>query len=281
MGFFDSVVKNLPIVGDVLQGVGSVMGAMSGSDTNEDNRAHAEALAQHGIRWKVADAKAAGLHPLYALGASSPMPAQATPIDFGAMGQGLSRAASGHQERELQRMNAELLQAQTRKTEMETAALASDIAMKKNALITSKTIPDTGTPGVSQTFPVGRSKPLEMGQDIGPAPYDISMAGGPYSLVRDRPAAVDPRLEYMTEVKGKPAFTPYNLPGGLQVLLPSKDASEPFESMENLINQGIIVAANLQHLDQTGATDRQRQAVMRYVRRWIAEQRKAAASFGR
>lgn len=55
-------------------------------------------FAQMGIRWKVEDAKAAGLHPLAALGAqvSSPSPVsiggEAPKLDFGSMGQDLSRA---------------------------------------------------------------------------------------------------------------------------------------------------------------------------------------------
>lgn len=55
-------------------------------------------FAQMGIRWKVEDAKAAGLHPLAALGAqvSSPSPVsvggEAPKYDFGSMGQDLSRA---------------------------------------------------------------------------------------------------------------------------------------------------------------------------------------------
>ena len=37
---------------------------------NEANLAAQREFAQHGIRWKVEDAKAAGLHPLFALGGS-------------------------------------------------------------------------------------------------------------------------------------------------------------------------------------------------------------------
>lgn len=55
-------------------------------------------FAQMGIRWKVEDAKAAGLHPLAALGAqvSSPSPVsvggEAPKMDFGSLGQDLTRA---------------------------------------------------------------------------------------------------------------------------------------------------------------------------------------------
>lgn len=56
-------------------------------------------FAQHGIRWRVEDAKAAGLHPLYAIqgagAAFSPNPIITTEQEaFSGMGQNLSRAAS-------------------------------------------------------------------------------------------------------------------------------------------------------------------------------------------
>lgn len=62
-------------VGGLLGGVGSIVGAgMSGANAaaiNQANYEHQKEFAQNGIRWKVADAKAAGLHPLAALGAQT------------------------------------------------------------------------------------------------------------------------------------------------------------------------------------------------------------------
>lgn len=62
-------------VGGLLGGVGSVVGAgMSGANAaaiNQANYEHQKEFAQNGIRWRVADAKAAGLHPLAALGAQT------------------------------------------------------------------------------------------------------------------------------------------------------------------------------------------------------------------
>lgn len=60
-------------------------------------------FATHGIQWKVADAQAAGIHPLAALGAqtSSPSPVsaggEAPKFDFSSLGQDLSRAAKAAQ----------------------------------------------------------------------------------------------------------------------------------------------------------------------------------------
>lgn len=65
----------------------------------QQNMAMQREFAQQGIRWKVADAQAAGLHPLAALGANtasfSPVSVggSAPQMDFSSMGQDLSRAA--------------------------------------------------------------------------------------------------------------------------------------------------------------------------------------------
>lgn len=70
----------------------------------ERNEALQREFAQHGLRWKVADAKAAGVHPLFAMGAPgqsfSPMAVGYNPQssgglsvpDFGALGQNIERA---------------------------------------------------------------------------------------------------------------------------------------------------------------------------------------------
>lgn len=51
--------------------VGGLMGKKSGEEQQENNAALQKEFAQNGIRWKVADAKAAGIHPLAALGAQT------------------------------------------------------------------------------------------------------------------------------------------------------------------------------------------------------------------
>lgn len=65
----------------------------------QENIANQREFAQQGIRWKVADAQAAGLHPLAALGAqvSSYSPVSVGDLsvprtDFGGMGQDIGRA---------------------------------------------------------------------------------------------------------------------------------------------------------------------------------------------
>lgn len=59
-------------LGPLIAAGASLIGGKKSQDANERSARRQESLqmlfAQHGIRWKVADAKAAGLHPLFALG---------------------------------------------------------------------------------------------------------------------------------------------------------------------------------------------------------------------
>lgn len=118
MGFLDF----LGPIGGIIGGIGSVVGGITGSNAaqanNEaqlkiaaDNIALQKEFAQNGIRWKVADAQAAGLHPLAAMGASTTSftPVSATfqqpdnswigkaGAQFGQAGQDISRAIKATQ----------------------------------------------------------------------------------------------------------------------------------------------------------------------------------------
>lgn len=70
------------MIGDLISGGLKLIGGLMGQDAADADRASRERMAaqniamqrefaQQGIRWKVEDARAAGVHPLYALGASS------------------------------------------------------------------------------------------------------------------------------------------------------------------------------------------------------------------
>lgn len=52
--------------------IGAGIGASSSKSNTKANIRHQREFAQKGIRWRVSDAKKAGIHPLYALGASTP-----------------------------------------------------------------------------------------------------------------------------------------------------------------------------------------------------------------
>lgn len=108
------------LLGGAGQLAGGIAGLFGGSRSNYDpvadriaqqNLAFQQAAATQGIRWKVADAKAAGIHPLFALGAPTfnPSPvsyqgAQSSSPDIGSalssMGQGVGRAVAATQTKE-------------------------------------------------------------------------------------------------------------------------------------------------------------------------------------
>lgn len=91
-------------LGSIVSAVGSIAGGILGANSAQNvagmNYEAQKEFAQNGIRWKVEDAKRAGIHPLYALGASTQgyFPSGGYTGDFGIsdaaahLGQGYERA---------------------------------------------------------------------------------------------------------------------------------------------------------------------------------------------
>lgn len=91
-------------IGSAIGAVGSIAGGLIGANNAQAvagmNYEAQKEFAQNGIRWKVEDAKRAGIHPLYALGASTQgfSPVSGYGGDYGIsdaaahMGQGFERA---------------------------------------------------------------------------------------------------------------------------------------------------------------------------------------------
>lgn len=107
------------IASSVIGGAGALAGGAISANNQlkmaELNYKHQKEFAQNGIRWKVSDAKAAGIHPLYALGAStssySPVSGYGGDNGIGEaaaqFGQGIGRAVeAGMTKEERQRENA-------------------------------------------------------------------------------------------------------------------------------------------------------------------------------
>ena len=98
--------------GGIVSGVGSLIGGAIGAGQSSANASFnydaQKEFAQNGIRWRVEDAKRAGIHPLYALGASTKgfSPVSSYGGDFGIsdaaanFGQGLDRAAQAKMTKE-------------------------------------------------------------------------------------------------------------------------------------------------------------------------------------
>lgn len=90
MGFFDGGF------GGILGGIGSVISGVMGSNSAEkagkQNAALQREFAKNSIQWKVEDAKKAGVHPLYGLGAQT-VAAQPSYVGDNSLGEGLAQAS--------------------------------------------------------------------------------------------------------------------------------------------------------------------------------------------
>jgi len=128
----------------------NLFGAKQSRKHAEKMAARSEALsrefAQSGIQWRVADAKAAGIHPLAALGANTHTPSfAAMGVDtsgYGAAGQDISRAmqtAAQSPSKKQQLYRAKVMELDLRNRELQNDYLASQIAKNNQAGQTPRT----------------------------------------------------------------------------------------------------------------------------------------------
>lgn len=135
------------MLGAVIGAGASILGGVLGSNSQEKAMkmqiAAQREFAQQGIRWKVDDAKAAGVHPVYALGAPthsfSPIGLPGNDLgsgiaNAGAMiGQGIDRAAEAKMTAGERIANVESTKLQLMNMGLQNELLASQIANTKQA----------------------------------------------------------------------------------------------------------------------------------------------------
>lgn len=187
-------------------------GFLGSHATREANRKNAELqreFAQNGIRWRVADAKAAGIHPLYALGANvvnaSPSYVGDTslPSALSGMGQNVSRAIHATRTRN-ERLDA-LDKVQLERAQTELAIAKVDLASKQRALNQ-----------VGPSFPSGSE-------------IDASLPGQGDAVINDPFRRTRPEPDARYESVGWYPDREYLYTGtGLFPVIP-KDVSESFE----------------------------------------------------
>jgi len=139
------------MLGNIISAGANIVGGILGSNDKKKDRQLQKDFAQQGIRWKVADAKAAGIHPLAALGAQtmsySPVSIGGPSVASGlaAAGQDISRAVNatrGGGER-LDAYTKTIQDLNLRRMGLENDLLASQIA-KINTAGTPPAMPGTG-----------------------------------------------------------------------------------------------------------------------------------------
>lgn len=224
MGISD-ILKDVGAGVDIASGVAGLFGGKKGGGVGADFYWHQlelqKQLAQNGIQWRVDDAKRAGIHPLFALGAQpmsiSPVSAfndsRDSSVDhFAAAGQDLSRALKATAtDNDLLQNKMNLLSVE--RGELENELLRSQIAREKAAL-----------------GPPVPASPAGLGGDFPPEAYGQLKIVPPSAHIEDKPQ------ERVTSSPERPHSEPgaitdvgwVRTPTGVAPV-PSKDAKERIE----------------------------------------------------
>lgn len=184
MGLGSFLKKAAGVVSDVVgigSGISSVAGLLGGSgepSTRQVNAANADLqreFAQQGIRWRVEDAKAAGLHPLAALGVQPFNPTasyvgggNSTSERWANAGNGIARAVSAGSTA-MERLSERLLESQIKGQEIDNAFRASELARTTGAQMNP---PFPGRPGILvKPSEITTTRPGDRATELaGPAP---------------------------------------------------------------------------------------------------------------
>lgn len=168
--------------------LGGFLGERGADSRNEaslgvarENMAMQREFAQHGIRWKVADAKAAGVHPLYAIGAP--------PLNYSPVSVGLNEPSFGMAEalartgqdigRSIQatRSGEERLAAAYDAVRLENMGLQNDLLRSQIARFNSAQV-GPGLPGYSGA-PMGQGVATPAPVTVEPLKLNASDPGNP------------------------------------------------------------------------------------------------------
>ena len=223
-------------IGGALGLIGAGQSQASAERLNQLNYEHQKEFAQNGIRWRVADAKAAGLHPLAALGAQgasySPSAVIGDSPDYSFlkdMGQGIDRAMDAkvtqkeraeREQKENALFNEELKgkQLQNQETETRIQSMKWDMAMElaRNAAQSART--QQQVPPMPSLAPDGSLMP---GQENATSPGGIESK--PAEIVVNEPGRRGQERGSITEL----GFSRTNDGGYVPVM--SNDAKQRYE----------------------------------------------------
>lgn len=206
--------------------VGGIIDAFSGNAAAEKNAAAQKEFAQHGVSWKVEDAKRAGVHPLYALGAQTHSFAPSyVGTDFQSAGQDVSRAITATQD-------------QAGRTAV--GALALERAHLENDLLRAQILKTRASAAVGPAMPSVAANPWLVDGQGDSAAADPRIANLMFSGIPHRSGVMDVPLERTASdtagrevgsigdvgfARTKTGFAP----------VPSKDVAERIE--DNLFSQ--------------------------------------------
>lgn len=139
------------MLGDIIGGISSIIGGFQAAKAQKKANQLQEKSMKKGIQWRVNDAKAAGIHPLAALGANvntlNPVPVTGLGDGIAAGGAALGNAAKSYEAREAENLSKELLKSQIRQmdsvTSLNAARSRSVIASMRSSAV-QEGLPLTG-----------------------------------------------------------------------------------------------------------------------------------------
>lgn len=249
MSILDKVIG--PVVGGLFglageeqRGDASAEAAQRSAETaekiNQRNIELQREFAQHGVRWRVEDAKAAGLHPLYALnsgGASyTPTAVMGAGEDtsgagraLSEMGQNLSRAMMAQQTQEQREIHIATL----KRLEAETGKDEAMGAYYRN-LAAGAVAAGRASPGMAGGEPV-----VSVGSSEFVGPPDLRPF---YNQLQAKPIELpSPRSDDSSITTGiRPGWMEIDLGAGLRAVVP--EASSVGEAMESVSESAILMA---------------------------------------
>lgn len=220
-------------------GLQPALGLLGAEESNKWNKKAAELqyqrqkeFAQHGVRWRVEDAKAAGLHPLYALGAQTSayqpvMVQDSVGPALAEAGQSIGNAIARQetdQQRRANELQLQLLQSQIHETDARRDFILSEAARNRQGAVGSPAFPavDDEDPGARGAVPHWVNS---FPKATGGIPYGPDLQ--PY-VQTDRSFSRAISAESPT-----PMWRRFRLSGGDEMILPtsSADAAEALESI--------------------------------------------------
>lgn len=229
------------IIGAAIAGGASLLGGKKSSDEASqinaaqlafarEQMAFQREMAQHGVRWRVEDAKAAGLHPLYAMGGILPA-ASPVSVNFAQSGAGASLAEAGQhigravaaqmtpEEREAQAMQLRLGEAQLAESDARRVYYLSEAARTLS--------------------------PSQVGAPMGVVDESVAPEVIPGQVQVQAPVFPAVKADDASVIAGDPAlWRRFNVGDGQTILLPggvSGDAAEALESVSESIPLSVAV----------------------------------------
>lgn len=225
MGLFDKVLSNLPIIGDVVSGVGKIVGAFDRPDPGP-NLEHQSAVqlahARDDFNQKMSLAQQHGIHPLSVLGVPtagfSPVLTSGTPdasYDYGSFGAGVSQIGKAlvepppAQAAVVDPRQERLLDAQVRAAEAKAGTAEMDYILAQRAVLTQPGKPPAvrssndanaaeaavaRQSGIPLSYLTGRGGSVKVEQSVAP----------PHPVIPGHAAAFDQAWQGVMDMDGKP-----------------------------------------------------------------------------